>query len=291
MRRIIRSLVPHSFRAGLHRGLRRIQDITERPRPARSFAPIPEEFPVLVFEHSSTLLKAVPAHLMPLQHNKVRNIELGCASMDRLLLKPGDVFSFCSLVGRTSYRRGFVDGLEMHDGKMLGAPGGGLCQLANLVFWMALHLDLEILERHRHGLDLFPDDGRRVPFGMGATVFYNYRDLRFRNSLRQPLILRTMVEPPRLQGAFFSDRELPFRVEIVELMHRFYRDERGVVWRENRVAKRLTTPGGTAPRVSQIAHNRGRVCYEVDEADIQGENTSATGEAPSEHPLNEVARI
>lgn len=269
MRHFVRAVVPHSVRAECHRGLRMIRNIADRLRPTRTTAPDPDAYPICLFEHSSILLRAVPDHLMPLQHNKVRNIELGCAGMDRLLLEPGEVFSFCALVGRTSYRRGFVDGLEMHDGRMLGAPGGGLCQLANLVFWMALHLDLEILERHRHGLDLFPDDGRTVPFGMGATVFYNYRDLRFRNSLSQPLLLRTTIDPPRLRGAFYSDRELPFRVEILELMHRFTRDDQGAVWRENRVAKRITGSDGKAPRVSQIAHNRGRVCYEVDEAIIQ----------------------
>jgi len=269
MRKVVRNLVPHSLRAELRRGLRRIQDTQRRIRPTRRFASRSDVYPIRLFEHSSRLLKAVPDHLMPLQRNKVRNLELGCASMDRLLLAPGEVFSFCALVGRTSPRRGFVDGLEMHDGKMVGAPGGGLCQLANLLFWMALHLDLEILERHRHGLDLFPDDGRTVPFGMGATVFYNYRDLRFRNSLSQPLLLRVRVDPPRLWGAFYSNRRLPFQVEVVEQMHRFYRDDQGAVWRENSVAKRFTYSDGRAARIEQLAQNQGRVCYEIDEGKIE----------------------
>jgi vancomycin resistance protein VanW len=266
----MRSVVPHAVRAELRRTLRRFQNLPARPRPSRRFAETPDAYPVRVFQHSSKLLKAVPDHLMPLQHNKVRNLELGCSRMDGLLLEPGDMFSFCSLVGRTSYRRGFVDGLEMHDSRMLGAPGGGLCQLANLLFWMAVHLDLKILERHRHGLDLFPDDGRTVPFGMGATVFFNYRDLRFQNSLSQPLVLRIEVDPPLLRGAFHSDRELPFHIEVVEQMHRFYRDDRGAVWRENRVAKRIKYADGRALEIKQLAHNRGRVCYEVDEASIGG---------------------
>ncbi len=265
MRRIVRDAIPHAWRAELRRTLRRLQDWPSRPKPARSFAVDPERFPIRVFEHSSRLLKEVPDDLMGLQHSKVRNLEIGCTSMDRLLLRSGDVFSFCSLVGRSSYRRGFVDGLEMRDGILLGAPGGGLCQLANLLFWMAVHLDLEVLERHRHGLDLFPDDGRTVPFGMGATVFYNYKDLRFRNSLTQPLLLRVSVDPPLLRGAFFSDRTLPFRIEVFEKEHRFFRDDRGVVWRENRVAKRIAYSCGRTPQVKEIAHHLGKVCYAVDE--------------------------
>jgi vancomycin resistance protein VanW len=98
---------------------------------------------------------------------------------------------------------------------------------------------------------------------MGATVFFNYRDLRFRNSLDQPLLLRTGVSPPELQGAFYSDRPLPFGVEVMEKGHRFFRDDLGAVWRENRIMRRITFRNGRAPRVEEIAHNRGRVCYEV----------------------------
>jgi vancomycin resistance protein VanW len=269
MRQLVRSAIPHAWRAELRRILRRLQDWPTRPKPSHTFAADPKMYPTCVFEHSSRLIKEIPDDLMRLQRNKVRNLELGCASMDRLLLLPGQVFSFCSLVGRTSYRRGFVDGLEMHDGMMLGAPGGGLCQLANLLFWMAVHLDLEVLERHRHGLDLFPDDGRTVPFGMGATVFYNYKDLRFRNSLAQPLLLRVSVDPPLLRGAFFSDRILPFRIEVFEREHRFFRDALGVTWRENRVARRVYHPDGRIPQVKEIAHHLGRVCYEVDEGQLE----------------------
>jgi hypothetical protein len=58
-------------------------------------------------------------------------------------------------------------------------------------------------------------------------------------------------------------------VEVVEQMHRFYRDDRRVVWRENRVAKRITYVDGRDPQLKPIAHNLGRVCYEVDEALIE----------------------
>ena len=101
--------------------------------------------------------------------------------------------------------------------------GRRLCQMANLLFWMAMRLDLEIVERHRHESDLFPDDERTVPFGMGATVFYNYRDLQFRNNLRQPLLLRVSVQRPLLCGSILSSSPVPFEVEIAETWHRFVR--------------------------------------------------------------------
>jgi vancomycin resistance protein VanW len=243
----------------------------QRPRPCRRFAGDVGGvggYPILLFEHSSKPIRRVPSELIQLQRNKVRNLELACARMDRLLLEPGDVFSFCALVGRTSRRRGYLDGLETHQGRIVGAPGGGLCQLANLLYWMALHLDLEIVERHHHAVDLFPDDERRVPFGMGATVFYNYRDLRFRNTLDQPLLLRVSVED-RLRGAFYSDRPVAFRIAIVEKAHRFRRDGSGAIVRENRVGKRIEYEDERPAFECEIAHNIGRVCYDPPEDQIE----------------------
>ena len=37
----------------------------------------------------------------------------------------------------------------------------------------------------------------------------------------------------------------------------------GTVWRENRVAKRVKYLDGRAPLEAEIAHNVGRVCYDV----------------------------
>jgi vancomycin resistance protein VanW len=79
--------------------------------------------------------------------------------------------------------------LEFRDGETVTAVGGGLCQLANLLVLLGIEAGMEILERHRHSLDLFPDADRTAPFGCGATVFYNYVDLRLRNVMDFPLLL------------------------------------------------------------------------------------------------------
>jgi vancomycin resistance protein VanW len=42
---------------------------------------------------------------------------------------------------------------------------------------MAIHSPLVVVERSNHSFDPFPDDGRGLPFGSGAEIFYNYIDL------------------------------------------------------------------------------------------------------------------
>jgi vancomycin resistance protein VanW len=259
----MKGVLPYWLRIEVRRAHRWLATI---PR-WRTFARLPAEdvagFPFELVGHLSKLIRKVNPEWAALQQNKVHNLELACAKLDRLIIQPGEVFSFCRTVGRTTPRKGYIDGLEMREGALIAAPGGGLCQLANLIFWMALQLDLEVVERHRHETDFFPDDERTVPFGMGATVFHNYRDLQFRNNLGQPLLLRVSVQRPLLRGSFLSSSAKPFDVAIVETWHRFVRRPDGTVWRENRVAKRVTYLDGRAPLETEIAHNFGRVCYDV----------------------------
>ncbi len=48
---------------------------------------------------------------------------------------------------------------------------------------MILHSDMEIIEHHHHDrFDLFPDFKRKVPFGTGTSIVYNYLDYRFKNT-------------------------------------------------------------------------------------------------------------
>jgi vancomycin resistance protein VanW len=51
-----------------------------------------------------------------------------------------------------------------------------------LTFWIFAHSPLLITERHRHSFDVFPDVNRKVPFGAGATLSYNYIDFRVKNN-------------------------------------------------------------------------------------------------------------
>jgi vancomycin resistance protein VanW len=259
----MKRLLPYRLRIEARRAHRWLTSAPDRRTFARLRAEDAAQFPFELISHSSKLIRRVDPQWMQLQESKVHNLELACARLDRLVIQPGEIFSFCHTVGRTTRRKGYVDGLEMHHGALVGAPGGGLCQMSNLLYWMALHLDLQVLERHRHEADLFPDDERSVPFGMGATVFYNYLDLQFRNTLTQPLLLRVTVQRPLLCGSVLSTSEKAFDVEFRETEHRFVRRADGSVWRENRVAKRVEYFDGRAPLEVEIAHNFGRVHYEV----------------------------
>lgn len=255
-----------------HQARRTLRWLRDRHRFARTRATEEQlaEFPVVAFRHASTLIRDPARAEQDLQHGKVRNLRLAAARLDRLLIRPGEILSFWFTVGAPTRRRGFEDGLELRNRQLLPSVGGGLCQMTNLLYWMALHLDLEIVEHHRHTYDLFPDHERRLPFASGATVLYNYRDLQLRNNLAQPLALRVEVGAEELEGRFLVREPLGFSVEIVETDHGFFRRE-GRTWRTNRLWRRVRDAGGTVVREGLVARNLCEVLYEVSEEVPEGE--------------------
>src|SRR6185436_4925393 len=128
-------------------------------------------------------------------------------------------------------------------------------------YLLALQAGLKITERHRHALDLFPDHGRTVPFGCGATVFYNRADLRFENPFAFPVMLRLEVNAGVLRGQVTSPRDPGFQIRIYEVDHRFFREGDGWI-RENRVRRRIQRRDGTLVLDQEVAHNRARLAYE-----------------------------
>mgnify|MGYP005988592385 CR=1 FL=1 len=65
-----------------------------------------ENFPFLIKEHKSLILRPLKDVDMYLQHNKRKNLELAIRKIDGLILQPGDYFSLWKLVGRPSKRKG-----------------------------------------------------------------------------------------------------------------------------------------------------------------------------------------
>lgn len=114
--------------------------------------------------------------------------------------------------------------------------------------------------------DLFPDADRTLPFGSGATFYWNYLDLQVRNPYPFPIRLHLKLTDTHLVGEVYAPRPLPYEVRVMETDHRFYR-EGGVVWRENRLWREALEPGSARLLWRElVAENRCRVLYAVPDA-------------------------
>jgi vancomycin resistance protein VanW len=261
---LARRALPHALRVEIAR-LRRLPRWTlERPLLAPQRLAPAERAPFIhvLAEHTSPLRRETGFFSAALQAGKERNIEIAATRLEGIVLRPAGTFSYHHAVGRPSRTRGFREGLELHDGRPSVGVGGGLCTVSNLLYLLALRAGLKVIERHRHALDLFPDHGRTVPFGCGATVFYNLADLRFENPLPVPVLLRMQVHEGMLHGAVLSERDPGYRIDVYEENHRFERV--GTAWyRENWIRRRIRRADGTLVVDEEVAHNRGRVLYDL----------------------------
>ncbi len=255
----IRDLLPRELRVELARARRWPRWLAEARRLAVTRGG--DGWEHVIARHASPLRRAGTTPDPRLQHGKERNVALVCARLDRAVLAPGQQLSYHHAVGRPSLARGFAPGLELHGGVLAEGTGGGACQVANLLYYLALIGAMTIVERHRHTLDLFPDAERRVPFGCGATVFYNWADLRIANPLDVPVVLRIGVERGELVGELRAGAPVDLRAEVYEVDHRFVERD-GAIWRENRIRRRIARASDGALLIDhEVAHNVGRIAY------------------------------
>ena len=187
------------------------------------------------FSHGTPMLRELSGVDMQLQINKKASLEIAASCINGLILKPGETFSFWRLVGKPTARRGFKTGLVLRNGTIQQDIGGGLCQMTNLIYWMTIHTELTIVERWRHGFDVFPDAGRTQPFASGATCAYNYIDLQIRNDTPQDFQLRVYPKGDWLRGAWLSNAPAHFRYDVLEKNHAFKMEYWGGYSRHNEI--------------------------------------------------------
>lgn len=195
-----------------------------------------QTLPFKVTSHESVLLRKLGTADMRLQRNKVINLQLASAQINGVVIRPGETFSFWRLVGCPTAGKGYLNGMLLSNGKVLEGIGGGLCQAANLLYWMALHSPLTVTERHHHSFDIFPDSGRVLPFGTGAAVYYNYVDLQFYNPTDITFQITIGVNETHLYGEIRSNMLTPNSYKIIERDHRFLKQRTtGKIFRENAI--------------------------------------------------------
>lgn len=243
------------------RAFRALGDIARRTRFAEERRD--DDLPFTCKKHQSLLRRRLGSSDPALQENKVQNLKLACPTIDGLLIKPGETFSFWQRIGEATAEKGYLEGMQLSRGEVVRGVGGGLCQLANLLYWMALHTPLEVTERHHHSFDPFPDENRTLPFGSGAGVFYNYIDLRFFNPTDNTFQIRLWLTDNHLKGSILSGVEMPHSYHVFERNHRFLKHE-GKNFRENEIWREVIDRR-TGNRLSEelIVKNFSEVKYEL----------------------------
>ncbi|MCL1810412.1 MAG: VanW family protein [Clostridiales bacterium] len=211
--------------------------------------------------HQTPLLRNLKDVDMHMQFNKITNLTIAVEKINYATIAPGETFSFWKMIGKPSIRKGYLKGMVLQNGKITSRTGGGLCQLSNLIYWMTVHTPLTVLERHRHGYDVFPDSDRTQPFGSGATCFYNYGDLVIKNNTGSSFQLALNLSETHLLGSWKSDSPPECKYEVYEKDHIIRHETWGGYTRHNLIHRKKCGLDGCFIEDEYVVENHAIMMY------------------------------
>jgi len=227
-------------------------------------------FDCIVARHQSVLRRRLGDSSPKLQEQKIINLKQAIQRLNGIVIQPNHVFSLWKIIGKPKYENGYVDGMLLSNGKVIEGIGGGLCQLSNFLYWIFLHAPIETVERYHHSMDVFPDSGRTLPFGGGATILYNFVDLKVKNISTYPFQLKIWLTDNHLKGQILSPRPIPQKFHIFEKNHFFIKRGKRY-FRYNEIYKEIKI-GGQVEKIEKITTNFAPVLYQVTEEYLQKNN-------------------
>lgn len=227
-------------------------------------------FSNIIARHQSVLIRRLGDSDNKLQQQKIVNLRQASKSLNGLVIPPGQIFSLWKVIGRPTYNRGYVDGMLLSDGQVVAGLGGGLCQLSNFLYWIFLHVPSEIKERYHHSLDVFPDSGRVLPFGSGATILYNFIDLKVKNVSKYPWQIKIWLTANHLKGQILSTSASQEKIHVFEKNHYFVK--RGKKYfRYNQIYRQFKVEGKII-KTELVAINFAPVLYKVSRKYLKDNN-------------------
>lgn len=227
-----------------------------------SLRPIHSDLRYAVFRHETPIYRSLRNVDMWMQRKKAHNLSIAVKCLNGVVIAPGETFSYWKLIGKPTRRKGYLDGMVLFYGTFRSGVGGGLCQLSNLIYWITLHSPLEVVERHRHSYDVFPDSARSQRFGSGATCAYNYIDLQIYNPTNCPYQLHLELTETSLSGQWMTDERPLYRYEIYEKDHAISLESWGKYVRHNTIHRKVFNWDGEYITDEYVTENHAIMMYD-----------------------------
>jgi len=226
--------------------------------------------PYMIFETSCPMYNDKTGFDMKYQNNKVYNLKLAANVLTNLVIQPHETFSFWKLVSKADKNMPFKDGLAVIDGKLSASPGGGLCQMSNLLFWMFLHTPLTIVERHGHAKKDFPEPPSDALIGVDAAVSEGWLDLKARNDTEYTFQIVITFDAKHIKGQILADHDIKKKYMITNKNLSYYKrnDE---IFEEVDVVQSVGLIAGREDATSKVLYrNCCKIAYPLpDDMEIQ----------------------
>ena len=147
------------------------------------------------------------------EENTIYNIRLASEVINGILVKPQEIFSFNKYVGPAEKADGYKESTIIANGVFVNGYGGGICQVSSTLYNAALLANLPIAERYNHSV--YGDATKYVPLGQDAAIFYEFKNLRFKNNSDHMIVIFSKVFRDTLQVSIFGGNEDKAEVEII----------------------------------------------------------------------------
>lgn len=115
------------------------------------------------------------------------NLRLACASLNGIVLQPGETISYNATLGQRTEEKGYQPAPAYSGTDLVDSVGGGVCQVSSTLYLSSMFAELEVVDRVCHG---YPSN--YMPIGLDATVSWPGPDVKISNSHEFPI--RIMAE-------------------------------------------------------------------------------------------------
>ncbi|MBF4691871.1 VanW family protein [Fusibacter ferrireducens] len=220
---------------------------------------VDKKLPHVHFKHQSILIPSYE-RLEPYELQiKEAEIKYLVTKLNGLVIKPNAIFSFWKNIG---YKNKLFKTPSNFASQKIKGTTPAVSQVTNLLYWIVLHSQLEIVERYRHNYDLYPDDLRKRPFGTGATCIHNQYDLKFQNKTDSIFQIIMTYQNGVLYGELRS-LTLPLLIyEVFEERHLIKKNSFNEYIRHNAVYRSIKNTKTQKTRVEYVTENHALMVYE-----------------------------
>lgn len=142
--------------------------------------------------------------------NRSGNIKIAADSVNGTLVLPGELFSMNKAVGPRVASKGYKEAHVIINGTLVPGMAGGICQVTTTIYNAALLANFPIVERRPHGLKV-----GYVSAGRDATISGDAIDLKFKNTNKTPIYIKTYVSGSNVVATIYGANENPGQSVVI----------------------------------------------------------------------------
>lgn len=217
-----------------------------------------------VFNTKITLINENTGHDIKYQNNKVFNVKLASNTINKVLIKPGETFSFWQLVRTAEKNEKYKDGLCLTNGKIIAKHGGGLCLISDLLFLLFLHSPLTIIERHDHASKDFPSSDNSLE-GVDATITEGWLDLKVKNETDDTFQIVLNFDEKYEYACLLSKNKPTCYYKIINRNLRYYRKSGNIYQVVDVIKQKFDTKTNNIVSEEKLYTNTLKILYKLPE--------------------------